>query len=532
MVGPAKVMNSGVRPGRFFDAGVADVRTRLPNILAIGFMTVWAACSNGPADPDASDVNAADALTDTEATDSAGTDTLRPPTVVDEDFRLLMLRLDNLQQYGSLVLADPRTREWEEGGHPVGVAGAPESPATANPNIDCTAGCFTDPTMKWFAYMESKPGPTEGRQLVVGSLGEGLVFQPIEGAVIPDVTDLAFAGDRLYLSRRMPSCDSEIGTSKVCWVFLRMDLRQPTVLETLFTFPTPQIRQSAHAGHFTVSADGSTIVIQNPRYGELELWVWRQGGSDDPGVLLQVGESICGARRAATESCSSNLGLFTDREPIAVSTDGNLVVLAAIENDQALRLFALDLRDESPDFCRAQLAYVNLAAEGGGFRADAYYNPLTAPFTDIQAGMALVGTGDETELVFVGERKSPNAIGKTGVTTNLAAISADALQKCSDEGLVPLRRITEFQAGNVPANVLITEGGFSVSPGGAFVAFLGTPVLQSDGRPVSESGSQHIEDREAHVTRVDGTTSPVQVTGHLETRTWDLHAVTPPGNGG
>jgi hypothetical protein len=105
-----------------------------------------------------------------------------------------------------------------------------------------------------------------------------------------------------------------------------------------------------------------------------------------------------------------------------------------------------------------------------------------------------------------------------------------ALRDGNDEGLAPFRRITDFEPGNIPENVLIPEGGFDVSPGGAFVAFLGTPVLDSYGEPLG-AGIQHQNDQEVFVTRLDGTTEPVQVTGHQPTRTWELRAVPVPGSG-
>lgn len=512
------------------------MRADLNGILAMVVAAGFAGCGNPSSNPEPGDA-AADGTNDATSMDVADGDAVqRPPTDVTESFRLMLLREASDFKYKALVLADPRTPEWNAETGPIGVAGAPqdeESPPPVNPGIDCAMGCFTDPTRRWFAYVAQAPdGEDWNTQLVVGRLDEDLRFTPLEGTdPIPDVTDLAFAGDRLYVSQRVGSCDAVVGQPKPCWVYRRLDLSNPGPLGTLFTFPTPgEIHLSGHAGHFEVSWDGSTAVLQDPRPGTLRLWVWRDGASGGPGTLFAAGETICGPRVDGFDKCPETPGVFTDREPVAVAADGRLVVLAAVENDEALRLFAVEPDATDPTtFSRTRLAFVPLTADEPGFRTVAYYNERTAPFTRVQAGMRIVGSGDASELLFVGERRAPNQSGKENTRTHLAAIRVTALRQGNAEGLAPVRRITDFAAGNVPENVLIPEGGFDVSPGGEFVAFLGTPVLDSLGGALTAGMIQHENDQEVFVTRFDGTTEPVQLTGHFETRTWELRAVAAPG---
>jgi len=505
----------------------------------VAVLAAWSllGCGTGDGPTDVPGADAPDATGDTTAVDPGEADVALPPTAVDEDFRLVLLRVDTGGTRYSLVLFDPRTREWEEGGTPIGIAGPPQDedgPASANPDIDCRLGCFTDPGMRWFAYLEEVPGTVASTRLVAGTLGKDLVFTPFEGDGIPDVTAAAFAGeamDQLFFSQRMPNCEAETGSPQTCWVFRRMDMNVPGVLATLFSFPTAkELGKSAHAGHFTVSRDASTVVVQDPRSETLRLWVWRQAATEDGGTFAQHGEIVCGSRLDDAQRCTSSPGLFTDHEPLAVSADGHLVVLAAVEHDEALRLLTLDLEGDDVDaFTRSQVAYIRLAADSEGFRENAYINRQTAPFTAIQPNPRFTGTGDDDERVLVAERASPNVDDKEHKTTNLAAIPVAALRAGNADGLAPIRRITTFVTGNVPANVLIPDGGFDLSPEGNFIPFLGTPVLRSGGEPITDPGElQHVNDQEVHVTRRDGTTAPVQVTGHLATRTWGLQAVTTP----
>jgi hypothetical protein len=480
-------------------------------------------------------VDAPDAGGDAVVQDAAGDAETRPPTVVEQGFRLLLLRVDTKLSNRWLMLLDPTVPEWEaeSGTAPVVVAGpqTADFPESRNPDIDCAMGCFADPMLQWLAFFEPGADPQSLPLLRVGPLDTTLVFQRDDSATIPDVTDLAFADGRLYVSQRVLNCDAQVGQADTCWVYRRIDLAAgPAILETLFTFPTiERVGQSGHAGHFTVSADGRTVVVQDPGNGTLGVWAWHEAWADDKedGKLRQVGETICGSRLDEWKRCGSSPGLFADREPVAVSEDGTLVVVAAIEHDEALRWFMADLSSNlDAGFARTTMAYVNLdATTRDGFREFGYYNPKTVPFTRIQTSPRFTGTGDDAELVFVGER-SANVFRKESTTTNLAALPVGTLRAgTGPKALAPFWRITRFAAADVPENVLIPEGGFDPSPDGTFVAFLGTPVLDSGGAPLTADMPQHLNDQEVHVIRRDGTTDPVQVSGQQETRTWDLAAV-------
>ncbi|HOI08901.1 MAG TPA: hypothetical protein PK313_00360 [Myxococcota bacterium] len=492
----------------------------------------------GPGAGDVPGIDAPDAGDDAVVQDAAGDAVTRPPTVVDKGFRLLLQRVESLNRSGPwLVLLDPTVREWDADAAPapVIVAGpqTTDFPESRNPDIDCAAGCYTDPALRWLAHFDAE-AVQDGRPFLrVGPLDpETLAFSHDGSVTIPDVTDLAFAGDRLYVSQRLQDCEAQAGTPKTCWAFLRMDLdSSPGVLESLFTFPTfERLGFSAHAGNFTVSANGETVVVQDPGNGTLGVWAWREAWKNEKDPLRRIIDPICGTLLDGSSRCQSEPGRFGDREPLAVSADGTLVALAVVENDEALRWVLADLgpdRQEGEPPTWSTVAYVSVSAQNAlGFRADAYLNTKTVPFTRIHASPRFAGTGDDAELLFVGEFAPPNTYAKEKTTTNLAAIPVGTLRAGTElRTLAPFRRITRFAVGDVPENVLIPEGGFDPSPDGTFVAFVGTPVLDSNGEPLTPKMAQHRNDLEVHVTRRDGTTEPVQVSGQGGTRTWGLATV-------
>lgn len=490
----------------------------------------------GPGAGDVPGIDAPDAGDDAVVQDAAGDAVTRPPTVVDKGFRLLLQRVESLNRSGPwLVLLDPTVREWDADAAPAPlIVAGPETeyfPESRNPDIDCAVGCYTDPALRWLAYFESDAIQRERPVLRVGRLDETtLAFQRDGSVTIPDVTDLAFADGRLYVSQRVLNCDAQVGQPKPCWTFLRMDLGSPGALESLFTFPTfERLGFSVHAGHFTVSANGETVVVQDPGNGTLGVWAWREAWKNEKDPLRRIIDPICGTLLDGSSRCQSEPGRFDDREPLAVSADGRLVALAVVENDEALRWLLADLEPDAVQPSWSTVAYVSVSAQNAlGFRADAYLNAKTVPFTRIHASPRFAGTGDDAELLFVGEFGPPPTAesSKKNTTTNLAAIPVRTLREGTLlKKLAPFRRITRFAVGDVPENVLIPEGGFDPSPDGTFVAFVGTPVLDSNGEPLTPKMEQHRNDLEAHVTRRDGTTEPVQVSGQGETRTWGLATV-------
>jgi hypothetical protein len=87
-----------------------------------------------------------------------------------------------------------------------------------------------------------------------------------------------------------------------------------------------------------------------------------------------------------------------------------------------------------------------------------------------------------------------------------------------------LRNITNFPTGDIPANVDIADGGLAIKDD--YVVFIGTPVLNSDGIPLLDNDQgQQFNDIETFVTRLDGSTDPVQVSADIKTRTWALTVV-------
>lgn len=488
--------------------------------LLLFFILFIASCSGTTTTP-------ADSTTGDTATEQDSQDVKdRQPTVVEGNFRLVLERRQTLdQQKASLEMIDPKIPEWQtqnliDKTTDSGEAHLQESDLTingkpkviiageggVNKNIDCRQGCYVDESLSWLGVIEDGEG---GRtRLSFGRLEKDLTFVSL--LVESNVTSLGFYGQKLLVSKMDPECEYDQGLDRACWYIMELELGGNELeLKQLFRFPARNhVGLTGYTGGFSASPDGKVIVLLDPKGEFLNLWVFKDG------KLSPLGSPICGSRLDSYGHCSSEPGRFTGREPLVVADDK--AVMATVENDKALTFFTYDLnsKDLSAEPFRAIISEVS--GDDTFFREAACYNAHSAPWTEVFKTMWI--TGDE--VVFTAKRKC-GKLQKT--STQILAVGLDALVAGGNQ-TAALRNITNFPTGDIPANVDIADGGLAIKDD--YVVFIGTPVLNSDGIPLLDNDQgQQFNDIETFVTRLDGSTDPVQVSADIKTRTWALTVV-------
>jgi len=478
---------------RFFPRRV----TALPALLA-----VLAACSGGggqdvPFVPD-------EVVQDTggEATDPGLDGDSRPPTQVAEPFRIVF------PYYRYTPPAEPVRVLWTD---PSAMAVKPSTSLddallAVDPALSCANGCIVDRSGRWLAVVVALPDDSGGSKVHLFRLFDGPTVRDSGIADIVDVRAFAFGTDSFVFTRAQYGCYESDTRQKACAKFFRIDLSaaNPAGEESLFTFPTEADLDKvlAPSGNFRIGDDGRTVIVLGPTVGSQSVWLWR----GPTGLPIRVAGPICGAG-TIDGACQETGSAFSDTDPVALSPDGNHLVLALVENDRALVLVHVDLRQAAGTRKTASLLKM---AEGISFAENACYNRQPWQPTFMQAPIRF--SPDGTEVVFVaGTDCSPN---RTRPWTNVLAL---ALARIDDEGTLArdaLRRITEFPTDETrTACVSILPGSLDLSPTGDHVVFAGSPMLDSEGTAVIPDGQQQLYlDAEVWAVRRDATTAPVQLT--------------------
>ncbi len=468
-----------------------------------------------------------DILPDQNSGDAAQ-DAVRPPTQVTEPFRIVFPYLKySLPAQLDLAWTDPMAPTWDPD---VSFSGLVLQRDAA---LSCELGCFPARSGQWIAVVVSGPtSDTTGNVIRLFRLADGPL---LEESGIPDVTDVttfAFGSDSFVFTRALADCVPSAIEKKSCVKFFRIDLSVPNPMgeEFLFTFPTADRIEEAlpHSGRFTMGQDGRSIVVLSRTPGSQTAWLWR-GSAGDP---ILVAGPIC-AGPAPGGGCLETEGGFTDADPVALSADGNHLVLAVVEDDRSLVLTHVDIRDVVAGAEPRRTTVSLLAMPQGISYKNRCYNRQTWQPTFVLSPMKF--TPDGSELVFAaGTDCPPN---KFKPWSNVLAIQMSRLESNGALANQDLRWITDFPQGDSAANVSIPIDSLNPDSGaeyldlsmsGDYVAFVGTPMLDSFGNAIADKQEQHRNDHEVWVTRRDGTTEPVQLTGRQGWKSTSLRAISIP----
>jgi hypothetical protein len=375
--------------------------------------------------------------------------------------------------------------------------------------LDCQAGCLLDRSGSWLAVLvATASGGGDGNTLRLFRVqADGT---PVASG-IPDVAEAwypAFGSTRdgpaIYWSRSRPACDADSGLPKGCRAFYRRLLRADAPEEFLFSFPPASIldRTLPHSGFFRLGEDGRTVIVLAPTVGSQRIFLWREAGEP----LLQGGP-FCGTPdRAPDGSCLESGGAFSDRDPVAVSPDGNHLVAALVLEDRRLVAWHRDLRGDA-----TRAAILMEVPRGSRFSTDACYN-RTPPsrWEPTRVVPPLRFSPDSSEVVLVGH--APCGDNRDKPWTKVLGLSLERLDREGRLDPGDLRWITDFPPGDIAASVSVLPEALDLSPSGDLVFLVGTPWLDSRGEPIADSQLQHRNDAEVLVTRRDGTAEVVQWT--------------------
>jgi hypothetical protein len=451
--------------------------------LSAAALAVLAACGSGSAGRDVP-FTPDDVLQDASGQDS-GPEEVRPPTQVDEAFRVVFPYVDYVH-----IPATPSQVFWM---NPAQREADPKTTFDAalpvqEPALTCQDGCIAAPSGKWLAVVVTPTtSATEGNTVRLFRLYDGPTLVP---SGIPDVVNVrsfAFGTDSFVFTRMQYGCYQADTQQKACAKFFRINLAGPTPAgeESLFTFPTEATLDATlpPSGNFRIGQDGRTVIVLGPTVTSQSVWLWR-GPTGEP---IQVTDPVC-AGIGPDETCiSAGLG-FRDTDPVALSPDGNHLVLALIENDRALVLTHVDLRNDPRT--RKTAALLMMTGDFSYYDGKNYcWNRQAWQPTFVLAPLRF--SPDGTEVVFVaGTDCEPN---KNRSWTNVLALP---LARIDAEGAIArddLRWITDFPQGEtLAACVSILPDAMDLSPTGDYVVFAGSPTLNSSFEALREDRKTHV----------------------------------------
>lgn len=392
-------------------------------------------------------------------------------------------RLPNNSSENALWISDP-------------LAGSPQSIATLSGleslGLSCDHGCFASPDLAWLAAATG-PATADGVTLAIGKLNSALEVDLIKGVTWEDMVDFHFAGTKLFYSERA-SC---VGVSCQFGIY-RVDLAgDPSKRDLVTTYP-PQadLEQSTYRGHFTVSPDGSKLILLNTTIRSVRVHMWKEGlGLVPLDFLCELG---------AEGNCSGTGSQYSDVDPVAISPDGHRAVFfTASDRYQHIRLYDL----QNPGVTVSTSAsvpsgeFVEHACDPGVLQDWQWQRVLGNP----------VFTPDGTELIFTTETDCtildttvcPGGPCKPAKPrTNIKRVKVATLLEAGELTPGDIFSVTQHPFGDVVANRRVTS--IAVTPDGATVLFTASPQQGQSG-PLSDSDSRHRNDRELYRVRLDGT---------------------------
>jgi len=351
------------------------------------------------------------------------------------------------------------------------LASNPDGTPLSTAPCSCNLGCVVDPQLQWIIVTVEKPSQT-GFAMQIGKFNANLEVKMVKGAIFKNIVDVQFAGGFLYFSQ------TKYCTEANCqFILYRYDLANIPAPESLFLLPPDDdmdYKNGQHItdGHFTASADGSTLVAISPTIRSSRLYAWKSG------VLKEL-DYICPGAIQNGE-CTGTGSEFSDLDPLVLTDDGK------------------------------QLLYIVR-----------YKNRLEARVYNTEAGLvknaALVDTGVKdypsttcAEIAFSGWKF--NEVGGAELTDGGTALLLLVRSACqpgkkpyTDLYKIPMQAIFDDKVdGNTITNITLNfrgEGakntvisGFAQSPDGKALAYTATPRYGADKKTELSDASAKARD--------------------------------------
>lgn len=470
-----------------------DLMRKIFYLLLVSTM-IWACSTSG------SNENGDEAPSfDTSGHDTSGdvmTDTVKQgPTKVDESFRVAFLYMGRLGShfYGRTDLfvmdsLDPR---------PVNITG--------KLSWSCQDGCILSPDFDALGVFIVYNDPKVLPDLKIYALDKDMKPGDRPVRVIKGVNDAHLAQNVLYFTRAGSCPQDQAITNTYCMYKIASPLDKNSKETELFTFPrsTQDAENSVFSGRFRVTSDGKTLLLLRPTIYSQEVFVWRNG------KILQVGKEVCHQKTAAG-ACTGTGSEYSDMDPLGISPDSSVIMAALLEQNRDLRLRKYEM---NTDLTTRASIYSDFYGVSGPFTQMKCSNPKRQPwqYTDIKGDLRF--TGDAKSVVFIASMNCGD--NKEKPWTDIVKIDVDRIGTGKPLTRDSIFRITHNPQHSSSKATKITD--FKFSPSGKYIAFIGTPLFQTDGKtPVSSTGTRHLDDREIFFIAADGSTLPVQVTNSLD----------------
>ena len=373
---------------------------------------------------------------------------------------------------------------------------------TGDRGWSCQDGCRLGPDFAILGVFLLSNKPDVPPDMNLYSLNKDM--RPADSPIrtVKGIQNAHFGKNVLYFTRK-GSCPKDPAIANTyCMYSLSLPLDKNTREKQIFTFPgtTQDAKNSQYNGSFRVAPDGKAILLLNPTYSSQEVFIWNNG------KLRQMGQDICYVSNDKGQCLPTGSDFrYTDMDPMGMAPDGSVIITALVENDRDLRLRKFETDPAKPvtysDFYSVAGSYTNLKCN----------KKLRQPwqYTDIDGDLHF--TKDSKAVVFIASMPCDNA---EKPWTDIVKIDVDRIGNGQ-----PLTRDSIFQITRNPqvnASKATRIKDFTFSPSGKFIAFIGTPLLQTDGSPVSSTGTRHINDLEIYFISADGSSVPLQVTNSLD----------------
>jgi hypothetical protein len=515
----------------FWSIGTPTVRRLLAGSLAPALLI---GCGNGTVTPTVVDSGSADTV-DSKGADAGKTDVTTDASPGDgtdipsvtEDFWVVYSRRDRNVAGGTPKPSDLVLASWKNPGAVTnagtfGIGASPLDPAKPAieltkfsfkqaGNLSCANGCFLSRDMHFIAVATEKPTAT-GYTFQLASVSDQLQVFVGKFGKIKDVAHLEFAANAegTFLFYSTPTTCGPTG--KCQYDIHRLGpLGDENGGDTVITKMAPdedpdvQGNDTTYNGFFRVSANGATMTFLTTTIRSLRLYMWHESvenGVKTASVSHPQDGYIC--ENPVGDSCVGTGSQYHDSDPIAISPEGNTVLLFTIV-DRWLRVRKYKLGTEEASVF-SDLVEV---APGTTYLQSVCDAIKAKPWQLAQVKDQPQFSADGKSVYFLGYAECPKG-GIQKKWTDIIALPVDKIG--SKIGQEDWHYLTHNPRDDSTANKVI--GGFSLSPQRQVLILSATASLQQSGTPIPDGQDRAKTDTELY-SLVIGDSKMVEITNEL-----------------
>lgn len=389
--------------------------------------------------------------------------------------------------------------------------------------LSCAFGCFLSRDMHFIAVATAKPGPS-GYTFQLASVSDTLQVFVGKFGKIKDVAHLEFAtnADGTFLFYSTPTtCNA---TGKCQYDIHRLgplgaENGEDTILTKMAPDEDPDVQgnDTTYNGFFRVSENGATVTFLTTTIRSVRLYMWHEtveNGVKTASVSHPQDGYIC--ENPVGDSCVGTGSQYHDSDPIAISPEGNTVLLFTII-DRWLRVRKYKLGTEE-----ASVFSDLVEVPAGSTYLQAVCDVIKAkPWQLAQVKDQPQFSADGKFVYFLGYAECP----KGGINKKWTDIVALPVEKIGSKiGQEDWTYLTHNPRDDSTANKVI--GGFSLSPQRQVMILTATASLQQNGSPIPDGQDRAKSDTELY-SLVIGDPTMVEITNELSFATDTPQTVMP-----